>query len=206
MGGAMSWVSERNLVAAISNAGGFGIIACGSLGPKQLREEIVGAKSLTVNPFGVNLITMHPELDALIELCVAERVSHVVLAGGVPPNDAIRRIKDGGGKVMCFAPAVGLAKRLVRGVAEQFLLVEASDEGVEDLVRELRRRGFAEKSERHVAGLLIAGDSLGTLGRHAAVEFGAKHRSTIDGASVFRAAEQFVQLIEAFFLEPEIHG
>ncbi len=128
MGGAMSWVSERNLVAAICNAGGFGIIACGSLGPKQLREEVVGAKSLTVNPFGVNLITMHPKLEALIELCVAERVSHVVLAGGVPPNDAIRRIKDGGGKVMCFAPAVGLAKRLVRAGVDA-LIIEGAEAG-----------------------------------------------------------------------------
>ena len=128
MGGAMSWVSERNLVAAISNAGGFGIIACGSLGPKELREEVVGAKSLTGNPFGVNLITMHPELDALIEVCVAESVSHVVLAGGVPPNGAIRRIKDGGGKVMCFAPAVGLAKRLIRAGADA-LIIEGAEAG-----------------------------------------------------------------------------
>src|SRR5512147_1740558 len=77
MGGAMSWVSERHLVAAISNAGGFGVIACGSLGPEQLQEEIAGAKALTSRPFGVNLITMHPQLEALIELCIAERISHV---------------------------------------------------------------------------------------------------------------------------------
>ena len=124
----MSWVSERNLVAAISNAGGFGIIACGSLGPDELREEIVGTKSLTGNPFGVNLITMHPQLDALIELCVAEGISHVVLAGGVPSNGAIRRIKDGGGKVMCFAPAVGLAKRLVRAGVDA-LIIEGAEAG-----------------------------------------------------------------------------
>ena len=69
MGGAMSWVSEQHLVAAISNAGGFGVLACGSLGPRQLQDEIAGAKALTDKPFGVNLITMHPQLDALIELC-----------------------------------------------------------------------------------------------------------------------------------------
>jgi enoyl-[acyl-carrier protein] reductase II len=128
MGGAMSWVSERNLVAAISNAGGFGVIACGSLGPDQLRDEIVGAKSLTRNPFGVNLITMHPQLDALIGICIDEGISHVVLAGGVPPNDAIRRIKDGGGKVMCFAPALGLAKRLVRAGVDA-LIIEGAEAG-----------------------------------------------------------------------------
>jgi enoyl-[acyl-carrier protein] reductase II len=128
MGGAMSWVSERTLVAAISNAGGFGVIACGSLGPNQLQDEIAGAKSLTGKPFGVNLITMHPQLDGLIELCISERISHVVLAGGLPPNGAIRRIKDGGGKVMCFAPALGLAKRLVRAGVDA-LIIEGAEAG-----------------------------------------------------------------------------
>ena len=86
MGGAMSWVSEHHLVAAISNAGGFGVLACGSLGPAQLRDEIAGAKALTDQPFGVNLITMHPQLDALIErLPRRAHFGHVVLAGGVPP-------------------------------------------------------------------------------------------------------------------------
>ena len=58
--GAMSWVSERNLVSAISNAGGFGVIACGAMTPELLDAEIAGTKTLTVKPFGVNLITMHP--------------------------------------------------------------------------------------------------------------------------------------------------
>src|SRR4051794_31284131 len=59
MGGAMTWVSERRLVSAISNAGGFGVIACGSMGPDQLAAEIAGTQALTRLPFGVNLITMH---------------------------------------------------------------------------------------------------------------------------------------------------
>jgi enoyl-[acyl-carrier protein] reductase II len=128
MGGAMSWVSERHLVAAISNAGGFGIIACGSLKPKQLHDEITGAKALTGSPFGVNLITLHPQLDELIELCLAEQISHIVLAGGLPPGGAIRRIKDAGGKVMCFAPAVGFAKRLVRAGVDA-LIIEGAEAG-----------------------------------------------------------------------------
>ncbi len=64
MGGAMTWVSERNLVAAISNAGGFGVIACGSMKPEQLSAEIAATYQLTRRPFGVNLITMHPAADA----------------------------------------------------------------------------------------------------------------------------------------------
>ena len=62
MCGAMSWVSERNLVSAISNAGGFGVIACGAMTPDLLDTEIAETKKRTDKPFGVNLITMHPEL------------------------------------------------------------------------------------------------------------------------------------------------
>src|SRR5471032_1515801 len=80
MGGAMSWVSERHLVAAISNGGGFGVIACGSMTPDLLRTEIQGTKVLTQKPFGVNLITMHPQLDELINVCLAEKITHIVLA------------------------------------------------------------------------------------------------------------------------------
>ncbi|MGL1724287.1 nitronate monooxygenase, partial [Vibrio parahaemolyticus] len=64
--GAMSWVSERNLVAAVSNAGGFGLIACGAMTPALLDAEIAATRALTERPFGVNLITMHPDLNELI--------------------------------------------------------------------------------------------------------------------------------------------
>src|ERR1700735_4971398 len=94
MGGAMTWVSECHLVAAISNGGGFGVIACGAMTPDLLRKEIRNTKALTAKPFGVNLITMHPQLEELAEVCIAEKVGHVVLAGGVPPAPAIKKIKD----------------------------------------------------------------------------------------------------------------
>src|ERR1700722_2956588 len=88
MGGAMTWVSERHLVAAISNGGGFGTIACGAMTPDILRQEIQGTKALTQKPFGVNLITLHPQLDQLIDICLSEKTSHVVLAGGLAPATA----------------------------------------------------------------------------------------------------------------------
>ena len=128
MGGAMSWVSEHTLVAAISNAGGFGVIACGSMTPGLLVREIIATRALTEKPFGVNLITMHPDLDRLIDACVEHNVGHVVLAGGVPPGSAIRRIKDGGAKVLCIASAVGLAKRLIRNGVDA-LIIEGAEAG-----------------------------------------------------------------------------
>lgn len=128
LGGAMSWVSERNLVAAISNAGGFGVIACGSMSPDLLEGEIAGTKALTTKPFGVNLITMHPMISDLIDVCLQHKVSHVVLAGGIPAGADIKRLKDGGARVICFSPALVLAKKLLRSGVDA-LVIEGSEAG-----------------------------------------------------------------------------
>jgi enoyl-[acyl-carrier protein] reductase II len=128
LGGAMSWVSERHLVAAISNAGGFGVIACGAMNPAQLEAEIAGTQARTDKPFGVNLITMHPQLDDLVQVCLAAKVGHIVLAGGIPPGGAVRAVKDGGAKLIAFTPALVLAKRLVRSGVDA-LVIEGSEAG-----------------------------------------------------------------------------
>jgi enoyl-[acyl-carrier protein] reductase II len=128
MGGAMSWVSERNLVSAISNAGGFGVIACGAMTPDLLDTEIAETKARTDRPFGVNLITMHPQLSELIDVCGRHGVGHVVLAGGLPPPGAIDRIKGTGAKLICFAPALSLAKKLMRSGADA-LVIEGMEAG-----------------------------------------------------------------------------
>jgi enoyl-[acyl-carrier protein] reductase II len=128
LAGAMSWVSERHLVSAISNAGGFGVIACGAMSPDRLAEEIAATQALTTAPFGVNLITMHPQLMELIAICHAASVSHIVLAGGLPPGPAIKAVRDGGARLICFAPALAFAKRLVRMGAEA-LVIEGSEAG-----------------------------------------------------------------------------
>lgn len=126
--GAMSWVSERNLVSAISNAGGFGVIACGAMTPELLDAEIAATKALTAKPFGVNLITMHPMLFDLIEVCAKHGVSHVVLAGGIPPKGSVEAIKAFGAKVLVFAPTLALAKKLLRSGADA-LVIEGSEAG-----------------------------------------------------------------------------
>jgi enoyl-[acyl-carrier protein] reductase II len=128
MGGAMSWVSERNLVAAISNGGGFGVIASGSMNPDQLAAEIDATRARTSRPFGVNLITLHPQLSDLIEICIAKSIGHIVLAGGVPPSAAIAQIKRAPCKVLCFAPALVLARKLVR-MGVDALIIEGMEAG-----------------------------------------------------------------------------
>lgn len=128
LGGAMSWVSERNLVAAISNAGGFGVLACGSMSPDLLDAEIKGTTALTKLPFGVNLIVMHPQLDQLMDVCLANKVSHVVLAGGMPSQTMLKKLKDGGAKVICFAPSAGIARKLVKSGTDA-LVIEGAEAG-----------------------------------------------------------------------------
>lgn len=128
LGGAMSWVSEHNLVAALSNAGGFGVIACGAMTPELLDKEITATKALTQKPFGVNLITMHPQLEELIAVCGKHQVGHVVLAGGLPKSSSIQAIKAFGAKVICFAPALVIAKKLVRAGADA-LVIEGMEAG-----------------------------------------------------------------------------
>jgi enoyl-[acyl-carrier protein] reductase II len=128
MAGAMSWVSERHLVSAMSNAGGFGVIACGAMTPELLDAEIAATRAMTDRPFGVNLITMHPALFDLIAVCAKHAVGHVVLAGGLPPKGALEAIKASGAKVICFAPTLALAKKLIRSGVDA-LVIEGMEAG-----------------------------------------------------------------------------
>lgn len=128
LGGAMTWVSESSLVSAISNAGGFGVIACGSMNKELLAAEIQKTKAKTTKPFGVNLIVMHPALEDLIDTCIQNKVTHLVFAGGLPKAPHIKKLKDAGVKVICFAPAYIIAKKLIKMGADA-LVIEGSEAG-----------------------------------------------------------------------------
>jgi enoyl-[acyl-carrier protein] reductase II len=127
MAGAMTWVSERHLVSAISNAGGFGVLACGGMPPELLAAEIAATRALTSKPFGVNLITMHPQLMDLIAVCRDAQVSHVVLAGGLPPGPAVAAITPFA-KLIGFAPNFAVARKLLRSGCDA-LVIEGSEAG-----------------------------------------------------------------------------
>ncbi len=128
MGGAMSWVSDSTLVAALSNAGAFGVIAASSMPPHLLEAEIEKTKTKTKKPFGVNLIIMHPALDELVQVCIRQKVTHVVLAGGIPKGDTVKALTDAGIKVIGFAPSAGIGKKLIKqGVSA--LVIEGHEAG-----------------------------------------------------------------------------
>jgi len=128
MGGAMSWVSERNLVSALSNAGAFGVIAASSMPPQLLDAEIQATRALTTLPFGVNLILMHPQLEELVAVCGKNHVSHIVLAGGIPKKTTIDAIKAFGAKVIAFAPTAVIGKKLIKMGADA-LIIEGMEAG-----------------------------------------------------------------------------
>ncbi len=124
----MAWLSEHNLVSAISRAGGFGVLASGSMPPELLRQEIQATRRRTTNPFGVNLITMNPQLPELVRVVIDEQVSHCVLAGGLPDQPTIDALKQAGIKVILFAPSLALGKRLIKRGADA-LIIEGHEAG-----------------------------------------------------------------------------
>ena len=128
MGGAMTWISDANLVSAMSNSGGFGVIAAGSMNDIQLQQEINNTKLKTNKPFGVNLILLHPEIENLIEVCIKTKVKLVVFAGGFPKRRQIEKLKNRGIQTMCFATTNSIAKKML-------------DYGIEGLILEGNEAG-----------------------------------------------------------------
>lgn len=126
--GAMTWVSESNLVSAISNAGGFGVLAGGNMPPEVLAEEIGKTRRKTSFPFGVNMITVAPNFRAHIDVVSRERVSFAIFAGSIPSGKDIEQVKASGAKVVCFAPVLSLAKRLIKQGVDA-LVIEGSEAG-----------------------------------------------------------------------------
>lgn len=111
--GAMAWIADARLAAAVSNAGGLGIIACGSAPLTWVREQVELARSLTDKPFGVNIMLMNPEAPQLAELLAELRVP-VITTGAGNPGTYIERWKEAGAKVVPVVASAALAKRMER--------------------------------------------------------------------------------------------
>ena len=111
--GAMAWIADARLAAAVSNAGGLGIIACGSAPLSWVREQVELARTLTDKPFGVNIMLMNPEAPQLAELLAELRVP-VITTGAGNPGNYIDRWKEAGAKVVPVVASSALAKRMAR--------------------------------------------------------------------------------------------
>lgn len=111
--GAMAWIADARLAAAVSNAGGLGIIACGSASLSWVREQVELARTLTDKPFGVNIMLMNPEAPQLAELLAELRVP-VITTGAGNPGNYIDRWKEAGAKVVPVVASSALAKRMER--------------------------------------------------------------------------------------------
>ncbi|MDR0631662.1 MAG: nitronate monooxygenase [Holosporaceae bacterium] len=128
LGGAMTWISESNLVSAMSNAGIFGVLASGAMDGDLLKTEIESTQEKTKRNFGVNIILVNPKLHDLVEVCGEKKVSHVILAGGIPDKSIIEKIHSYGMQVMTFSPSLSVAKRLFKHGIDS-LILEGSEAG-----------------------------------------------------------------------------
>ena len=107
--GGMAWVAEHNLAAAVSEAGGLGIIGAGGAPAEAVREQIQKVKAVTNNPFGVNIMLMNPEADAIAQVIVDEGVK-VVTTGAGNPSKYMEMWKAAGVKVIPVVASVAMAK------------------------------------------------------------------------------------------------
>jgi len=135
--GAMSWVSNPSLVAAVSNAKlpegngngrALGVLATGAMKPDELNEAIGQIKQKTSNTYGVNLIGMSPYYDELVEVCANHQVPIIVLAATVPRREKIEQIKATGAKCIGFATSLRIAQDMVKNGIDG-IIIEGSEAG-----------------------------------------------------------------------------
>lgn len=109
--GAMANIATAEFAAAVSNAGGLGIIATGAMDAETARVQIQKCKSLTTNPFGVNVMLMNPHSEEIIKVIIEEKVA-VVTTGAGNPGKYVESLKASGCKVIPVVPSVALAIRM----------------------------------------------------------------------------------------------
>ena len=125
--GGMAWVAEHHLAAAVSNAGGMGLIGAGGAPASFVREEIRKAKEITDQPFGVNIMLMNPEADEIAKVVVEEGVK-VVTTGAGNPGKYMAMWKEAGVRVIPVIASVAMAKMMERSGADA-VVAEGTESG-----------------------------------------------------------------------------
>ena len=127
MCGAMTWVSDVQLVRAVNHAGAFGVLAGGNM-PVDLLEKDIDELKKTEKNFGVNLITIAPNYKDHLNMVSKKGVSHIIFAGSFPKASEVKMAKESGAKVMCFASTLQIADRMVNFGTDAIIL-EGSEAG-----------------------------------------------------------------------------
>jgi enoyl-[acyl-carrier protein] reductase II len=125
--GGMAQIARYELVSAVSNAGGLGILASGGLSAKELREQIIECKKKTDKPFGVNLMLMMPNIPELVDVVIEEGVK-IVTTGAGTPKPYMEKLKSAGVKVIAVIPTVKIAKKM-EALGVDALVAEGTEAG-----------------------------------------------------------------------------
>lgn len=125
--GAMAQIAKHPLAAAVSNAGGLGIIASGGMSAAELQAEITACKACTDQPFAVNLMLMAPNVPELVDVIVAEKVP-IVTTGAGTPKKYMPQLKAAGIKVIPVVPSAKLAKKM-EALGVDAVVAEGSEAG-----------------------------------------------------------------------------
>lgn len=125
--GGMAWVATAELAAAVSNAGGLGLIAAGGAPADVVRDQIKKARELTDKPFGVNVMLMSPFADDVMKVVIEEKPT-VVATGAGNPGKYIEDLKNAGIKILPVVPTVALAKRMEKAGADA-VIAEGTEAG-----------------------------------------------------------------------------
>lgn len=125
--GGMANIATGEFAAAVSNAGGLGLIGAGGMNVEMLKENIKKCKELTDKPFGVNLMLMNPFVEEMAQLVIDEGIK-VVTTGAGNPTKYVQSWKEAGIIVMPVVPSVALAKRLARSGVDA-VIVEGAEAG-----------------------------------------------------------------------------
>lgn len=128
MCGAMTWISDPQMVSCVGNAGGFGLLAGGNAPVELLREQILETRRLSAAPFGVNLITLAPVYSGQLAMACELECPFIVFAGGIPRKRELQQAHAAGARTICFASTEALAHSLIERGADA-LILEGSEAG-----------------------------------------------------------------------------
>jgi len=128
MCGAMTWISDPELVSLMSNLGAFGVLAAGNMPPDLFTDYIDQTRAKTDRPFAGNVITIAPNYPEHLKILCDKKVGHIVFAGSLPRGSEVAQAKESGAKVLCFASTNSIAKRMISYGADG-LILEGSEAG-----------------------------------------------------------------------------